>query len=166
MFSKIVKGILIFIFSIILLMIHWIAFLAFAFFMIWRSAVNRKKLLAAEQEAQKNVKEYSTEFDVTEVTDDNEDGKNRQEVLMRCYRGDLITFKHIASENKPPIIEAWTQFGMIGYLDPYGVIKHAEFFESRNTSEGIITILTEVKMGGPIGCKVVIDLTKQQEVQV
>ncbi len=123
-------------------------------------------MLAAEQEAQKNVKVYSTEYDVMDVTDDNEDGKNRQEVLIRCYRGDLITFKAMASENKHPIIEVWTQFGMIGHLDPYAVIKYAEFFQSRDSSEGLISYISQVNTGRHISCKAVIDLTELETVEM
>lgn len=142
----------------ILLSVHWIAFVVFVVFLAWRSIVKRKIQYELNlKEAAELVNEHSEEFEVIGVSDYNEDGKNRQDIFMRCYRGDTVTLEYFPTEDRPHVVEVWTKFGKIGNLAPYDVAMHIDFFQSTASSTGVIKKLTGGTEEKPeLGCIVAV----------
>ncbi len=165
--AQITKWILILLASFLLLDLHWIAFVLFVVFLVWRSNVKRRKQY--ESNIKKNaefVNEHSEEFEVIEVTGQNEDGKNRQDIFMRCYRGDIVTLKHLPTEGRPNVVEVWSKFGMIGFLAPYDVAKYIEFFNAAENPTGEIKKLTGGTEEKPeLGCIVAVFVTLDEQVE-
>src|SRR5690606_25120431 len=148
----------------ILLTFHWSFFIAIVVFLVWRGNVKRKRQYESHVKARTEyVNEHSEEFEVIGVTEPNEDGKNRQDVFIRCYRGDTITFKFRPTEDRPNVVEVWTKFGMIGYLAPYDVGRHIEFFQSTEIPTGEIKKLTGGTAQKPeLGCMVSVYITPSE----
>jgi len=166
--AQITKWILIIAFSFILLTLHWIAFVVFVVFLVWRSNVKRKKQYESnlQKENSDYVSEHSEEFEVIGNTDLNEDGKNRQEIFMRCYRGDKVTLEYLPNEDRPHVVEVWTKFGMIGYLAPYDVAKHIDFFQSTTSPTGEIKKLTGGTAEKPdFGCIVAVYVAPSEQTE-
>ncbi|MEX1028478.1 MAG: hypothetical protein WDZ91_00355 [Paenibacillaceae bacterium] len=159
--AQLAKWILIFCICFILLSFHWIALVVFVVFLVWRGNVKRRMQYESTVKANAEfVNEHSEEFEVIGVTDINEDGKNRQDIFMRCYRGDTVTLEFQPTEDRPHVVEVWTKFGMIGYLAPYDVAKHIGFFKSTESPTGVIKKLTGGTLDKPeLGCIVAIYLT-------
>lgn len=164
--GQILRWIIICYLSFILLSLHWIAFVMFVVFLVWRSNVKRRRKYESNVKATAEfVNEHSEEFEVIGVADHNEDGKNRQDIFMRCYRGDTVTLQYLPAEDRPHVVEVWTKFGMIGYLAPYDVAKHIEFFQSSVSSTGVIKKLTGGTEDKPeLGCIVSVYVTLSEPV--
>jgi hypothetical protein len=165
--AQVTRWIIICCLCFILLSFHWIAFVAFVVFLVWRGNVKRKRQYESNLKANAEfVLEDSEEFEVMGVTDLNEDGKNRQDIFMRCYRGDTVTLQHLPIEDRPPVVEVWTKFGMIGYLAPYDVAKHVEFFQSTASSTGVIKKLTGGTEEKPeLGCIVAVYVALSEQAE-
>ncbi len=165
--ALITKWLLILIASFLLLDLHYIAFVLFVVFLVWRRNVRKRKENEFSEKAHTEfVNEHSEEFEVIGVTDQNEDGKNRQDIFIRCYRGDVVTLKHLPTEERPNVVEVWTKFGMIGYLAPYDVAQHIQFFSTAENPTGEIKKLTGGTEDKPeLGCIVAVYVTLSEEVE-
>jgi hypothetical protein len=158
---KLMKWMMIYFVAIILMFIHWIAFAVFVLFLVWRSRVKKNRQFESPVRGTiQHVKDYMEEFEVVGITDLNEDGKSRQDVLIRCYRGDLVTLQYVPTESSPHRVEVWTKFGMIGYMAPYDVAKHNEFFETKESPTGVVKKMTGGTEEKPaVGCMIALDVT-------
>jgi hypothetical protein len=165
--AQLAKWIVICCISFILLSINWIPFVVFVVLLVWRSNVKRRRQYESNVKANAEfVNEHSEEFQVIGVTDANEDGKNRQDIFIRCYRGDTVTLQFQPTEDRTHVVEVWTKFGMIGYLAPYDVAKHIEFFESTESPTGEIKKLTGGTVDKPeLGCIVAVYVALSKPVE-
>lgn len=159
--AQLAKWIIICFAGFILLSLHWIPFSVLVVFLVWRSNVKRKRKYESNVKANSEfVNEHSEEFEVIGVSETNEDGKNRQDIFMRCYRGDIVTLQYQPTEDRPYVVEVWTKFGMIGNLAPYDVAKHIEFFQSAESPTGVIKKLTGgTEDKSELGCIVAVYVT-------
>jgi hypothetical protein len=164
--KTVLKWILTFILGFLLLLIHWSLFLVYIGILFWRTRVknNRalQKLHAAEAEALVAQK-LLFECEIIHATKDNEDGVNRQSILVKCYRGDLLTLKLVYEEGTGRV-EAWTKFGQIGELPPSYVEQFAAQVNQGAQVEGRIKKMLNRSEGvAAISCMIeVFSDTEQQ----
>jgi hypothetical protein len=138
-----VKWILIALAGIVLYSINVLVLITFVILLVWRGNNKRKKQYENSLKLNTQfLKEHAEDFEVMEVTEMNADGKNRQEIMTRCYRGDTVTLEFKPTEESPYYVEVWTKFGVIGTLAPYDVAKHIGFFRTTDNLTGEIKKLT------------------------
>gem|GEM_PF-2042256 len=123
---SIAKWVIIVCTAILLLAIHWIAFLLFVAFLVFRKMSKKKKAAHTPDESHIPIRntrirritvedDEDEEYKVVGVTFDNKDGSSRQTILKKCSVGDPVELKLTTYKGKPAV-EVWTDFGQIGNI--------------------------------------------------